>query len=74
MVEDVVLAGVEVLEEGSDSIFVTSVPKPNENVVASDLLQQLKDTRLALQHQELSSSLSQSRMASLPAAVPSESC
>ena len=69
-----VLAGVEVLEEGSLSIFVNSAPKPSENVVASDLVQQLKETRLALQHQELSSSSSQSRIASLPAAVPSNVC
>lgn len=69
--EEVVFAETEVLRPGSDEIFATGVPNAAENVVASDLVQQSKETRLASQHHEPSSSRSQSRTASLPAAVPS---
>ena len=52
-------------------IVATSVPSRSENVVASDSVQQLKD-RFASQHQEEKSVGSQNRIASLPAAEPSE--
>jgi hypothetical protein len=51
-------------------IVATSAPSRSENVVASDSVQQLKD-RFASQHQEVKSLLSQKRIASLPAAAPS---
>jgi hypothetical protein len=61
---------LEVIVDGSTLITPTSVPNRSENEVASALLQQSKD-RLPSQHQEVKSLGSQNRIASLPAAEPS---
>jgi hypothetical protein len=67
----VVEVAVVVIADGSDLITAISVPNGSENVVASDLVQQSKETLFASQHQEVSSLGSQRRIASLPAAEPS---
>jgi hypothetical protein len=76
MDEGVLLAVVEVavelvIADLPSEITALSLPSGSENVVASDLVQQSKETLLASQHQEFSSLESQRRIASLPAAVPS---
>jgi hypothetical protein len=68
----VVEAVAEVIADGSDLVTATSVPNGSEKVVASDLVQQSKETLFASQHQEASSLGSQRRIASLPAAEPSD--
>jgi hypothetical protein len=67
----VVVGAVRVIAKGSDLMTATSVPNGSENVVASDLVQQSKAALFASQHQEVSSLESQRRIASLPAAEPS---
>jgi hypothetical protein len=74
MDEGVLLAVVEVavelvIADLPSEITALSLPSGSENVVASDLVQQSKETLLASQHQEFSSLESQRRIASLPAAV-----
>jgi hypothetical protein len=75
MDEEVLLSDAEVIVEvitgSSDPIIATWVPNGSENVVAPDFVQQSKETLFASQHQEFSSLESQRRIASLPAAEPS---
>ena len=72
MDEGVLRGTVKVVsKDGSDLMTATSVPNGSENVVASDLAQQSKATLFASQHHEASSFGSQRRIASLPAAEPS---
>jgi hypothetical protein len=72
MDEGVLRGTVKVIsKDGSDLMTATSVPNGSENVVASDLVQQSKETLFASQHHEASSFGSQRRIASLPAAEPS---
>lgn len=67
----VVGEAVERLDDGWEEICATGVANVAEKVVTPSLWQQLKKTLFASQHQEASSCSSQSKIASLPAAVPS---